>query len=143
MDDLKNQEVEQQEHSNNEEKTFTQDDVNRIVEKRLKREKEKNSNDSIDIFEEKERNLDKRELNLDCREKLAENGLSPDFIKFFRGKSKEDLDDFVNEVRNLTENLNNEFESKSGGRFNSHVPPNNTSSDFDPVREAFKYPGLK
>ena len=143
MEDLKNQEMEQQEHSTNEGKTFTQDDVNRIVEKRLKREKEKSSDDSIDIFEEKERNLDKRELNLDCREKLAENGLNPDFIKFFRGKSKEDLDDFVNEVRNLTENLNNEFESKSVGRFNSHVSPNNTSGVFDPVREAFKYPGLK
>ncbi|ERT56286.1 type I site-specific restriction-modification system R (restriction) subunit [Peptoniphilus koenoeneniae] len=140
MNDL--QDLKMETNSQDEEKTFTQDDVNRIVQERLKREKDKNTNDSIDSLEEKENNLNKRELLLDCREALNENGLNSEFIKLFKGNSSEDLEDFINIAKGITESLSEESKRNMEGRFNSHVPPNGVESNFNPIKEAFKYPGL-
>ena len=55
------------------EKTFTQEDVNRIVQDRLAKEKAKNSGDAD--FAKREQELAQRELHMSAREKLAEKGL--------------------------------------------------------------------
>lgn len=139
MEDLKNQEVEEL-NSNDEEKTFTQDDVNRIVRDRLKREKEKNITD-LESVEEKEKNLNIRELKLDCRESLNKNGLNPCYIKFFKGSTKDDLDNFINLVKEINEEIKKEFNEDT--RFNVHIPPNTSSAPLDLIKEAFKNPDLK
>ena len=51
------------------EKTFTQDDVNRIVSERLSKEKNKTSE-----TREKEKELEKREFRLNNRQKLIDRG---------------------------------------------------------------------
>lgn len=53
------------------EKTFTQDEVNKIVSERLARDKGKNSAE----LEKREHELEQRELAMTAREKLAERGL--------------------------------------------------------------------
>lgn len=55
------------------EKTFTQDDVNRIVGERLAKEKAKNNGESDLVRREQE--LARRELHMTAREMLSEKGL--------------------------------------------------------------------
>ena len=55
------------------EKTFTQDDVNRIVQERLAKEKAKNSGDAD--FAKREQELAQRELHMTAKELLSEKGL--------------------------------------------------------------------
>lgn len=60
-------------------KTFTQDDVNRIVQERLAKEKNKSTGNAGDELEKRAADLDLRERKLMAREKLHENGL-PDYL---------------------------------------------------------------
>ncbi len=55
------------------EKTFTQEDVNRIVQERLAKEKAKNSGDTD--FTKREQKLAQRELHMTAKELLSEKGL--------------------------------------------------------------------
>lgn len=56
-------------------KTFTQDDVNRIVQERLSKEKNKFTEE----LQKRTAELDKRERKMNAIEKLRENGL-PDYL---------------------------------------------------------------
>lgn len=55
------------------ERTFTQEDVNRIVQERLAKEKAKNSGDAD--FAKREQELAQRELHMTAKELLSEKGL--------------------------------------------------------------------
>lgn len=55
------------------EKTFTQDDVNRIVQERLAKEKAKNSGEAD--LAKREQELAQRELHMTAKELLSEKGL--------------------------------------------------------------------
>lgn len=55
------------------EKTFTQEDVNRIVQERLAKEKAKSSGDAD--FAKREQELARRELHMTAKEMLSEKGL--------------------------------------------------------------------
>lgn len=55
------------------EKTFTQEDVNRIVQERLAKEKAKNSGETD--FAKREQELAQRELHMTAKELLSEKGL--------------------------------------------------------------------
>ena len=57
-------------------RTFTQDDVNRIVQERLAKEKERGAAD----LHKRESDLQARELRITAREKLAEQGLPVDLL---------------------------------------------------------------
>lgn len=56
------------------EKTFTQEDVNRIVQERLAKEKSKNNGDAD--FAKREQELAQRELHMSAKEMLSEKGLN-------------------------------------------------------------------
>ena len=58
------------------EKTFTQEDVNRIVQDRLAKERNKSS----DGLSDREMELQKREFRLNNRQKLIDRGLSEDLM---------------------------------------------------------------
>lgn len=60
-------------------KTFTQEDVNRIVQERLAKEKSKGAGNGEDELSKRAAELDLRERKLTAREKLRENGL-PDYL---------------------------------------------------------------
>ena len=61
------------------ERTFTQEEVNRIVQERLAKEKSKGTGNAGDELEKRAAELDLRERRLTAREKLRENGL-PDYL---------------------------------------------------------------
>lgn len=74
MDNLENTQIEGTQTST-EGKTFTQDDVNRIVQERLAKEKSK-GNEELD---KRAAELDMRERKMNAVAKLRENGL-PDYL---------------------------------------------------------------
>ena len=74
MEDNKNTSTEGTETST-EVKTFTQEDVNRIVQERLAKEKSKGNED----LEKRAAELDKRERRMNAVEELRKNGL-PDYL---------------------------------------------------------------
>lgn len=67
------------------ERTFTQEDVNRIVQERLAKEKGKNDATLTD----RERDLEHREFLLEAREMLATKGLPADLLDALNTSSKE------------------------------------------------------
>ena len=71
-----------------EEKTFTQEQVNAIVGERLAKEKTK----ADAALAEKERELAQRELLLTAKEKIAEKGLPPELLDAINVTSAEALD---------------------------------------------------
>lgn len=131
MEDIRNQEMEQ-ENSNNEEKTFTQDEVNRIVQERLSRNKSKN-----DELEEREKKIIKRELKADCKDILIEKNLPVELSELFNGYSEDDLDKFIDVIGKIEDKIKNSNENKMRG----HKPNISNTVEYnsnDPIKEAFR-----
>ncbi len=74
------------------EKTFTQEEVNRIVQERLARVKNSSDQDSL---AEREQALAQRELRLDAREKLADAGIPNDLLSLVDCSNKKNMDDSI------------------------------------------------
>ncbi|WP_195199839.1 hypothetical protein [Faecalispora jeddahensis] len=77
------------------EKTFSQDDVNRIVGERLAKEKAKGEA----TLAEREQQLAQRELLLTAKEKINEMGLPADLVDALNVSSPEALDKALNIVK--------------------------------------------
>lgn len=73
----------QPEDNGSTEKVFTQEDVNRIVQERLARERAKTPADQLTEMQERTADLEKREAALSCREYIAENGYSKALLDVF------------------------------------------------------------
>ena len=73
----------QPEDNGSTEKVFTQEDVNRIVQERLARERAKIPADQLTEMQERTADLEKREAALSCREYIAENGYSKALLDVF------------------------------------------------------------
>lgn len=78
-------------------KTFSQDDVNRIVGERLAKEKAKGEA----VLAEKEQQLAQRELLLTAREKLTENGLPVELVDALNVSSPEALEKALSIVKTV------------------------------------------
>lgn len=72
------------------EKTFTQDDVNRIVQERLAKEKAKNNGEAD--FAKREQELAQRELDMTAKEMLSEKGLPVQLLDALNCTDKETLE---------------------------------------------------
>lgn len=72
------------------EKTFTQEDVNRIVQERLAKEKAKNSGDAD--FARREQELVQRELHMTAKEMLSEKGLPVQLFDALNCTDKETME---------------------------------------------------
>ena len=95
------QEADQQHEEHQEEqkslRTFTEEEVNDIVRKRLNREREKltkafEEGTRESDLDERERNILKRELKADTLEKLAENNMPPGLAELVNYDSAEDCE---------------------------------------------------
>lgn len=69
--------------ANGKEKTFTQDEVNRIVSERLSRERERAEHAQSSEVEEREKNISSRENALECREFISESKLPKQLLDLF------------------------------------------------------------
>lgn len=88
-----------------EQKTFTQDDVNRIVGERLSKDRSRNEAD----FVKRENDLKQRELAMTAREMLAEKGLPKDLADILRYSDEETLKTAIDKIQ--------EFRSKETGGY--------------------------
>lgn len=79
------------------EKTFTQEDVNRIVGERLARARL----DTSPELQERERKCMQRELQLDAREKLADAGLPKELLGVINCSTKEELENSIKTIQKL------------------------------------------
>lgn len=70
-------------------KTFTQEDVNHIVQERLAKEKAKNSGDAD--FARREQELAQRELHMTAKEMLSEKGLPVQLFNALNCKDEETM----------------------------------------------------
>ena len=74
------------------EKTFTQEEVNRIVQERLARVRNTPDNPG---YNEREQALDQRERRLEAREKLADAGIPKELLPLVNCNSKKDMEDSI------------------------------------------------
>ena len=81
------------------EKTFTQEDVNRIVQERLAKEKARNSGDAD--LARREQELAQRELHMTAKELLAEKGLPVQLFDALNCTSKETLEKSIATVETV------------------------------------------
>lgn len=79
------------------EKTFTQDEVNKIVSERLARDKGKNSAE----LEKREHELEQRELAMTAREKLAERGLPKELAEVLRFSDDESMNKSIDAIEKI------------------------------------------
>lgn len=74
------------------ERTFTQEEVNRIVQERLARVKNTPDNSGSS---EREQALDQRERRLEAREKMADAGIPKELLPLVNCNSKKEMEDSI------------------------------------------------
>ena len=88
----------QNDQGQQQEKLFTQEDVNRIVGERLARAR---SAADTNAFNEREESLNKRELQLDAREKLADAGLPKELLSAINCNSRKEMENSIEVLSNF------------------------------------------
>ena len=118
-------------------KTFTQDDVNRIVQDRLSKEKVKQDA----AIAQREQEIAQRELLLNAREKIQEKGLPVEFLEVLNISSPEALEKGLELLDNHITNNKQAPALPQGTRiFKSEPPPAPAVDEGTAIRQAM---GLK
>lgn len=91
-------------NGNNQERLFTQDEVNEIIRKRLKKykaseEKVEDDPDRISVLDQREKDLDRRSFEIECKEYINKQGYNPEFMDFI---SADNIDDFKSKADGLS-----------------------------------------
>lgn len=133
MEDNKNTSTEGTQTST-EGKTFTQEDVNRIVQERLAKEKSKGTGNGDDELNKRAAELDLRERKLTAREKLRENGLPDYLVDALNMNTDEDFQKSMGAILKMKGETNGY--DKPVGKCNAIGRLGRGNSD-DPTRKAF------
>lgn len=134
MDDLKNTQAKEE----SVQKTFTQDEVNAIIEKRLARERKKGEateNPRETELSEKEKELAQREKKLLLKEKTIGRNIPNELIELISFENEEDLDKKLDVLEKYIKKANATIQIKGA------VPATSGRTlpgSYDPVKEAFK-----
>lgn len=129
MDENKRFETQQNEENSQEQKTFTQEEVNEIVQRRLAREQQKKRDSDPDLAD-RENTLEERELKVMAREKLLDEGLPRDLADVLRYSDEESLNTAIETIKNLN------MERVSPKAWGERVSRGKAGSTDDPIREA-------
>lgn len=124
--------------SNDGERLFTQEDVNRIVQKRLAgRKAEQKANDEIieervtEALADRTKELDAKEHRLDCKSYLIENGYSSDLLDIFDTSDVELFKKKVVAVNELYATKGSHYPNvKDGGEVVNKPPGDNVRNAF-------------
>ncbi len=118
------------------ERTFTQEEVNRIVSERLAREREKAAQQPTPEAL-RERDLKARESRLDCREYLSAQGYPAELLDILDTSDTDKFKASADRLRAL-------FGAQTTGGKNMPqiVFPSSSSDKIDPLARAFKSPGI-
>lgn len=120
-------------------KTFTQDDVNRIVQERLAKERSKGTGNGEDELSKRAAELDLRERKLTAREKLRENGLPDYLVDALNMNTDEDFQKSMEAIIKMKGETGSSPKPVGKGNLIGLVQSMGTKVD-DPYRTAF---GLK
>ncbi len=136
--------TEQQESTQEGEKTFTQDEVNRIVEKRLNRERSrlngllKEDDPREAALLEREKAVAVKELQADAREALAAKGIPAEALELLNYTDKESCDKSMEAVKNLMDAVIRKTAEKF---IKGDAPPRkgpSTLDETDAIKAAFR-----
>lgn len=127
--------------SGNQEKTFTQEEVNQIVQSRLARAKFESAPD----FSAREAELSRRETQLDAREKLADAGLPKELVSALNCSNKETMEKSIETLISfLGSNTPNNAKVTGGYRVSTGAMGNSeTNTSLAKDAEIRKAMGLK
>ncbi len=126
-------------------KTFTQEEVDKIVEKRLNRERKKfssllNGDDPREAdLAERERLLTIKELQVDAKGALAEKGLPMEALELLNYTDKESCDKSIEALETVIRAaVQKKVESfLVGGKLPKKARPNSLEEPVDGLRDAF------
>lgn len=146
----KNEDNNSPDTSNQEERTFTQDQVDEIVTKRLKREREKLSkildeeNFDRELLE-REKRVEKREIIADAKEKFFELGLPNEFFELVNTDSREAMEASIESIKKINnEVIGHLVSNEVNQRLRGKTPSTATgTSSKNNLGNAFKHPLLK
>ena len=111
-------------------KTFTQEEVNRIVSKRLSEEKEKMQKEQDAAIAEIEKSVKAREMRMNAIEKLHANGLPSDLADVLNCSDDESLDRSI-------EILSHTYRKESVHEKQRYSPMGGSANNTDdPIRRA-------
>lgn len=123
------------------EKTFTQEQVNAIVSKRLAEDRASRASE----FDKREKELNQREMQIRAKELLSERGLPKNLADVLRYSDEESLKaaiDVIDHTRGFKENEQTEHKNEPPQRriIENILPSGKTDTISDPLRRAM---GLK
>ncbi len=117
-------------------RTFTQEEVNRIVSERLSRDRDKRAAE----LDEREKAIKVRELAVIAAEKLAAAGLPKELNAVLKYDDEESLEAAISRLSTLRGFTNGQNDPATGERkYIEHKLPERTDNvDMDPFRDAFR-----
>lgn len=124
------------EEQGQENKTFTQDEVNEIIKKRLARERQKGTESVEDSFAEREKDLQNRENLMYARERFFEENLPADLINLASGKSKEEIDEVIKTLKPYVDKKKEPAVNVSSGKSWAQRQSSGRTNDTDQIRKA-------
>lgn len=117
-------------------RTFTQEDVNRIVSERLSRERDKRTAE----LDEREKKLRQRELAVIAREKLEEAGLNKELCNVLRYDDEAEIDTAISQLKNIKGFAGYNNADKGGKKIiENKLPEGDHNVSVDKIRDAFRY----
>ena len=121
---------------NGAQKTFTQDDVNRIVQDRLAKDRAKASEE----ISKREQELKDREFRLDSRQKLIDRGYPESIMDALNCSSTEAFDKALDIIDSLIKERTPSAEQaeleKNRARFTTSMSSNVSAGREDPIKRA-------
>lgn len=118
-------------------RTFTQDEVNRIVSNRLSEDRAKRTAE----LDEREKAVKARELAVIAAEKLAAAGLPKELTAVLKYDDEDSLEAAINQLSTLRGFANGKNDPATGERkYIEHKLPERTddAANYDPLREIFR-----
>lgn len=117
-------------------KTFTQEDVNRIVQERLAKERSKGNN--TDELIQRTAELDLRERKIKAREELSKNGLPDYLVDALNMQDDESLEKSIKAITKMKGEAGASQVGQIGGTIISPIGNvGGTGAVGDPLRKAF------
>lgn len=114
-----------------EDKTFTQEEVNTIVQDRLAKEKAKYEKQLADV----QADVSRREKRLQAREELSKRGLPDELVDLVKLDNDDELNTSL-ELLEKTYKQSSQGHEKAGAAASHYVPVSGEAHRDDPIREA-------
>lgn len=116
-------------------KTFTQDEVNRIMQKRLEQMKKQAAKEKELEYDAKLHELESREMNLAMKEELEKREMPKRFADVITCSNAEEMKQKLDVLQEILSETKKNKESGASKRKALYVPQNGTTS-ADGIREA-------